>query len=501
MTASEVLLERDETGEQARLVRRAAGSVKWALLYNAVPRLVTPFSTLILAALLTPADLGLVAIAILVIALARILVDMGLGKAVIRRETDVEEAASTSLWVSLSVSAGLYGLLWAAAPAIAAVYKNSAVTDIIRVAALFLPLSALVSIPSAMLQRGMEFRRLFWVNSSFLIVQAVASVGLALAGLGYWAMIFGQLIGMSTSVALAWGLAGWRPARSLSGPVLRSMAGFGSWVMVSGFLNWLFLYADNAIAGLFLGVQGLGIYSLGFTVSILIPAFFMAAVGDVAYPTFCRLQASPEVVGDRLLRLQRLAAAVLFPAGVGMAAIAQPVVELLYGDKWQGLGMVIGFLALMPGLCAIWSLNEPAYQAVGRPGVWTKLSGLTLAVLLPSLWLAAPHGLWAFTLVRFAGAALVPLMNSVAAARVLGLGVRKQIRAFAAPFSIAGTLFILVYGATRLLSPFAGWLGWIKLAAIVAAGAAFYVLVLRQTSRGLWNQLFVSLRRMAYAHE
>ena len=104
-----------EFDNQAGLVNLAAQSVKWSFLYNIVPRLVTPFSTMILAALLTPVDFGLVAIATFVIALARIVVDLGLGKTVIQRQTHVNEAASISLWVSLLVSAGLYLTLWISA--------------------------------------------------------------------------------------------------------------------------------------------------------------------------------------------------------------------------------------------------------------------------------------------------------------------------------------------------------------------------------------------------
>ena len=69
-----------DADNQAALVDHAARSVKWSLLYNIVPRLVTPFSMMILAVLLTPEDFGLVAIATFVIALARIVVELGLGE-------------------------------------------------------------------------------------------------------------------------------------------------------------------------------------------------------------------------------------------------------------------------------------------------------------------------------------------------------------------------------------------------------------------------------------
>jgi len=490
--------ELDGPGERASLVNRAARSVKWAFLYNAAPRLVTPFSTIILAALLTPADFGLVAIATLVMALARILVDMGLGRAVIQRQTRIKEAASVALWCSVLVSVGLYGVLWIAAPWLSKAYNNTQVTGVIRVAALSLPLSAAASIPTALLQRNMEFRRLFWVNSSLLVVPAIVSVGLALAGAGYWAIIVGQLAGTTTNVVLAWSLVRWRPMRVFDWPLLRSMFGFSTWIMVAGFQNWLFYYAGNAIAGLFMGVQYLGVYSLGFTISILIPNFFVDALGDVAYPTFCRLQEAPKVVGHSLLKLQTLTVAVLFPVALGISAIAEPVVDLLYGDKWQGLGTVIGFLVIMPGLSYIWSLSGKAYQAVGRPDIWAKLSGVILLVLLPLLWIAAPHGLLIFTLVCFGVSWLIPLANILVGSRVLQISVREQIGAFASPLCIAAVMFALVYALTRLMSPFEGLTGWIAILLIIAMGAAVYLLLLRLTNRGLWDQLFLGLRQVVH---
>jgi teichuronic acid exporter len=485
-----------EPDNQASLVIQAARSVKWSFLYNSVPRLVTPFATMILAALLTPADFGLVAIAAVVIALAQIGVDLGLGKAVIHRQTDVAEAASISLWASLLMTAGLYVMLWIAAPWISMAYNNDKVIDVIRVAALFLPLAALATIPKALLQRNMGFRRLFWVNSSFLIVQAVAAVALAAAGAGYWALILGQLVGMVISTGLAWGLAHWRPMIIINWSVLRSMLGFGVWVMVSGFLNWLLYYADRAIAGLFLDVQGLGVYSLGFTMAIVIPAFFVAALSDVAYPTFCRMQGNPQRVGHNLLRLQALAGTILFPLAFGLSAIGPSMIELLYGQKWDGLGTVMGVLVIMPGLSFIWLLNENAYQAVGRPDLWTKLAGLSLLALLPLLWVVAPYGLWAFTVARFGGALLLPLGNIFFGGRILKVGVKEQFKAFLSPLSISVIMFAVVYVLIHLSSPFEGLIGWIKLFSNIVVGVLVYLCLLRMANRELWNRLFQSVRHV-----
>jgi O-antigen/teichoic acid export membrane protein len=486
----------DNSAGKAMLVDEAARSVKWSLLYNMVPRLITPFSTMILAALLTPEDFGLVAISTFVIALARIVVDLGLGKTVIQRQTHVEEAASLGLWVSLLISGVLYLGLWLAGPWLATAYSDANVAGVIRVSALALPLTAIATIPKALLMRNMQFRRLFWVNGSFLIIQSVASLILAIIGLGYWALILGQLFGLAISSLLAWVLARWRPIFMFRRDLLRSMLSFSVWVMVSAFQNWLFLYSDNAIAGLFLGVRGLGIYSLGFNIGILVPGFLGAAIADVAYPAFCKLQEVPREVGQSLTKLQALASVVLFPIALGISAVAPPAVALLYGDKWQGLGTVIALLVIMPGLSCIWALNENAYQAVGRPDIWPKLAGFTLLALLPLLWIAAPYGLLIFTIARFVAAWILPLGNVLFGARALDLRTREQLQGFVQPLVFAGIMYLVVSLMLRQLSPFVGLIGWVKLLSVVVTGALVYVLLLQLGDRRLWNQIRFSVRQI-----
>ncbi len=481
---------------RASLVRHSARSVKWSLLYNLVPRLVTPFSTMVLAAILTPDDFGLVAISTFVIALARIVVDLGLGKTVIQRQTNVDEAASVSFCVGLLISAVLYLGLWVAAPAISAAYHNANVTAVIRTSALSLPLMAVATIPKALLKRDMRFRSLFWVNSSFLIVQSIASLALALAGFGYWALILGQLIGMLISSGLACITAHPRFDFVLSWPVLRSLLGFSVWVMVSGFQSWLFLYSDNAIAGLFLGVRELGIYALGFSVAVLLPGLVEASLGDVAYPAFCKLQASPREVGKSLVKLQTLTLAGLLPVASAVSALAPSVAAGLYGPKWAGLGAVISVLVIMPGLICIWALNENAYQAVGRPDVAPKLAAISLLVLLPALWLVAPHGLVAFTFARFAAAWILPLGNMLVTARMFGVGLADQLKRIVRPSLYAIVMYLFIWLLVQQIGPLTSAVDWLKLGLVTAAGGLLYLFLICIGSRGLWNELRFGARQV-----
>ncbi len=480
----------------APVVEQAARSVKWSMLYNAVPRLVTPFSTMILAALLSPADFGLVAVSTFVLALAGIVVEMGLGKAVIQRQENVSEAASLSFWMNNCIALALYGGLWLAAPGVASLYGNPEVSGVIRLSAAALPLMAMQTIPKAMMRRNMEFQSLFWVNTSYLIIQSISSVILAILGFKAWAIIWGQLIGLLCSVMLAWRLGRWRPQTKIDWSLLRPLLTFSTWVMASGFQSWLNLYADNAIAGLFLGMHSLGVYSLGFNVATIVPTFLVASLDDVAYPAFCKLHEHHEEVGRRLIQLQMLTAAVLFPLAFGLSAVASPLIHLLYGEKWNGLGNVISALAIMPGLSPIWSINQNAYQATGQPALWTKLAGLSLLLLIPALWLAGPYGLIVFVATRCVGAVLLPLGNVLFGARTLGIGIPAQLRAFAAPLFFSVIMYVSLRFLVNGLGPYDGPRGYATLLLIIMVGGLGYIVMVGLFAAELWNQLCSGMRRI-----
>lgn len=481
--------------EESKVVDKAASSVVWSALTNLAPRLVTPLATLLLAALLTPKDFGIVAAAMVVISLAQIVVELGMGAAVIQSREDVDAVGSIALWASLFIASLLLAALWFCAPSIAGLMQIPELTAVLRISGLSLIFAAAMGVPKAILARRMEFRRLFWINFIPAVVIALASLCLAWLGLGYWALILGNLAGQLVNTILAWAMATWRPRFLLRGELFAPLFRFSSWVLVANFESWLFLYADNALVGFFLGASALGIYSLGFNLANLLPGMISATLTVVAFPAFSALQHDPAVVGSGLLKMHRLTSALMFPVCFGLSAIAVPAVSLLYGDRWPGLGIVIMLLAIMPGMSHLWSLNAAAYRAMGKPEIWTILAAISLLVMLPLLLWAGPYGLVYFVLARFIGALILPLFNILFGGPKIGLSVRQQMRPLAEPLGFSLLMYGMVLFLAYQMAPFSGVTGWLKLLVITLAGAMIYGLLLWGLSRDLWLQLLSSARR------
>ncbi len=479
------LLPIDNSG----LVQHAARSVKWTTLSSLLPRMITPISTMILAGLLTPSDFGTVAISTLIITLAQVIVGLGLGQTIIQFRKNVVEAASTAFILNLLFAIFLYILLWVIAPLLANFYQNPILITVIRVASISLVLYALGSIPTSLLQRELQFRQLFWVNTLPVLCNVIVSLLLAFLGAGIWALVIGPLAGAIVGTSSACLLSKWRPSFRIERSILRSLFTFSVWVVLSSIFSWLFLQGDNAIASLFFGQTELGIYTLGFNISYLLPGMITSPLSAVAYPAFCVLQDNPKEVGNRLLQLQSLTISILLPVCAGVSVIAVPLVSLLYGDKWQGLGQVIQLLSLMSGISSFWSLNSDAYRAIGRPDIWPKLSAITLLLLLPLLYFTAHYGLIPFTIGRSCGQLIYVLLNILVMNYSLRFSFRDQLVIFKTPLTCVLVMYFISFFLIKILMPFTGMIGWLKLISVIVIAIIIYLSLFWLLDKGLWNKI------------
>lgn len=482
--------------DQSQVVDKAYKSVKWVILSSILPRLITPISTLVLAALLIPRDFGVVAAATVVIALAQILMNMGIGLAIIQRREEVSEAATLALGLNVFVALGLYAILWVISPEIARAYHTPELATVLRVVSLSLILSSLLATPMALLQKEMAFRRLFWIGATPLVVGACVSVGVAAFGGGYWALVAGNLAGLGINLGLAWKACRWRPRAPINLRLLPELFRFSLWITISSLLSWLFLYADNALAGYFFGASVLGAYALGFNLANLMPALILAPLSSVAYPAFCALQnEGPREIGLKLVKVFSEASAVVIPVCLGASALAVSAVRLLYGDRWPGLGMTIQWMAIMPGISNLWSLYADAFRSVGRPDVWAKLAFVSVAFLFALIFLAGRSNFPAFVVARSAGAWLYPVLSVLVARRILKITIREQLRALGASVFLSLLMYAVVLAFLRIYPVGMGLAGWGGLAAALVLGVFVYGIFMRVLKPGLYNQLSSSVRR------
>ena len=431
---------------------------KWSMLAEAVSRLFAPLSFFLLALVLAPADFGIVAAATVVISLSVAIAEAGLGKALVQRDGDgdIESAASTAYWITASLGLFATTILWLAAPYIAIFFQDVRIANVIRVLSLQCVLASLCTVPAALLQRKLAFRDLFWIRLTTTALPGLASIPLALAGMGYWALVAGTLAGQAAQVIMLWRIGRWMPRFHMSIEMAGALLRFGRWAALSTLLAWFYTWVDTLIVGHYLGSHEMGLYRVGNALVVAAFGTVLAPLLPVLFPLFSQHQNNPLEIRSDLMLVVRTIASISLPGGA-LLLLASPLAEALLAPKgWSGIGMVIAFLGTTHGIAWLVGANGEALRGAGKPHAESLAMGLAIFGYLAAFLIAIRHGLLAFLAARL-GMACIGVMVQMSVARwALLFPILPTLNAVKWPLlaasAIAGLYFLPIrHGATGSL--------------------------------------------------
>src|SRR5205807_2099038 len=173
------------------------GAVRWGA------QILSWASTLVVARLLAPSDYGVVGMATIYTGFLALVNEFGLGLAIVQgRNLDTDQIARLGGFAVL-VGATFVTLSAALAGPVAAFFGEPAVRWIVVISSLAFLLTATQLVPRALLRRDLDFRRLAWADGAEAVVTTVSTLGFAVLGLRYWALVLGSLAGRATSTIVA----------------------------------------------------------------------------------------------------------------------------------------------------------------------------------------------------------------------------------------------------------------------------------------------------------
>ncbi len=384
------------------ITSKATLSVKWCALMEIVSRTASPVIFVILARLLTPSDFGVLATSMIAISFAQMFWDAGLGRALVQTRQVPGDAAHVVFWTNIVLGGFIYGMLFVSAPAIALFFDSPDSSSVLRVLGLQILVASFSSVQQALFVRDLDFQSLFWIKLLTAFIPGLFSIPMAYVGYGVWALVAGELSGQMLNSWLLWRRSTWRPKFTYNKVLARQLFTFGLWVLMESLGAWLIVWGDKLIVGRFLGVHDLGVYRTGWMLVTILFGLTLNPFLPVLYPAFSRLQDDLPALKRAFHKVNRIVIALALPLGTGVLLVGPEAADLLFGQKWQGLGFVLGTLGLMHGIGWLIGTNPELYRAMGRPDMNTKLMFAALLYYLPAYYIAAQRGLEPFVVTRLA---------------------------------------------------------------------------------------------------
>lgn len=116
--------------------------------------------------------------------IANTIVDSGLSTALVQSSEASEVDCSTAFWMSGFISVVIYVMVFLSAPMIANFFSLESFVWPLRVLALGVVLNAYVAIEVAIVQRSLEFRKIFCATLASVSMSGLIGIVLAFSGAG-----------------------------------------------------------------------------------------------------------------------------------------------------------------------------------------------------------------------------------------------------------------------------------------------------------------------------
>jgi O-antigen/teichoic acid export membrane protein len=240
------------------------------------------------------------------------------------------------------------------------------------------------------MQRDLDFRGVFAVNSTGMAVNS--GVALTLAAMGFSAESLGWAM---VAQALVRGLMAQR-LRPAPFPRLSDRHGAGEVVSFGSASTLLYISGSigvrspDLIVGRILGMTAVGLYSRGSALAAQLHMLVIGAIGGIFYPAFARLRDEGRPLGPQYERVVAAHGAIVWPAMALISVLAEPVILLLYGEAWVGAARLLSWLALAEMGFVMLPLHVDLPILLGRIRtlIWFNLvdTALSLGTLIAGAW-------------------------------------------------------------------------------------------------------------------
>ena len=313
-------------------------SLFWKLFEQGGTAVVTLVVQVVMARLLAPAEFGVLAIMLVFVNVGNVIVQSGLNTAIIHDPDVTERDYSTVFWMSFTISVVLYLAVFVFSPAIAGFYQIESAITPLRVLVLVLIVNSYNSIQEAIVARNFEFQKTSRATWAAAIVSGVAGVWAANAGAGLWALVIQQLLQQITKCTVLALQVPWKPQLVFDRARAVVLFRFGWKLLASGVMDQAYQSLSSLFIGAVFNKTDLGYVDNGKKYPYYLGAMLDGTIQPVMLSAVSSVQDNIEHVKRLTRRALKTSTFVIIPSMTAFALVAEPLVLILFGEKWLPCG-------------------------------------------------------------------------------------------------------------------------------------------------------------------
>jgi len=453
--------------------------------------------TIILARMLIPEEMGLIAIIAVILGFVRSIADLGVSNALIHFQNTSRTAFSSLYWILVVLGAVIFGLFFFSQPILSHYLPHSQLARLsgwIGLNFLVYPLGILYQF---FLQKEMRFRRIGIVEGIARCLGTLTVFFLAIRHYGVFSFVAGQIIysGAKSALLICASYRLMPVSFTFDLSAIRPYLRFGMFQMGERVVNFFSTNVDYIVIGKFLGTRELGFYKIAYELVTVPQRLINPIFNTLALPRFAKNQNDDAALREGVLVMLRVLTLLTFPLLFGLAASAKVFVPVVYGPGW---GRTVPLLWLLTAMGLLKTIGN-----IGSSVIVTK--GHVKTGFIWNCIIAAGNSAVFLFAVRFGAAGIAAAYSMVTAVYLLlsfrgyyvatiGLTMRSYMRSFMLPGLLSAAMGAVVYGLYLTLG-YAHMRPLLELVLLVLSGVTVYgvlnIFLTRKELIQLWQDVRV----------
>ena len=452
------------------LKRKTVSGVMWSAIERFSLQGVQFVMQLVMARLILPYEYGMIAMLTIFLQIAQAFIDSGFTNALIQKKDRTEVDYSTVFYFNIIIALLFYCILFVSAPLIAKFYNMPDLILVMRVMALSLIILSFSAVHKTKLTIEINFK----IQSKITLIAAgisgIIGVGIAYLGYGVWALVYQSILNAMLTTILFNCFYRWKPLKTFSMKSFKRLFSFGSKLLVSGLIHTVYYNLYGIVIGKRFSAAELGYYTRAEQFAILPSYNLSAIITRVTFPILSSIQDDNERLASTYRKYIRLSSYLIFPLMVGLASLANPLVDLFLTEKWNGT------VALLQILCFDWmfdhlsGINLNLLYVKGRSDLALRLEIIKKIIAITILLASIPLGIIGMCLGRVLYSLIATYANTYYTNSLIGLSFRTQLKDIIPYLILSLAMGGVVYATTYL-----GLSNIIQLIIGITIGILFYI--------------------------
>jgi O-antigen/teichoic acid export membrane protein len=430
---------------------------------------------IILSRLLTPDDIGLVAFALILVELGKIVVNAAFPQAIVRHAEWDQTYASTCFYLNFLLAILITLLVFFIGSPLTAIYYDPRAQVLLEVLSIIFFLEGIKAVHEGKLKREFNFRTIAIRTVLGSVIGGVVGIWLALRGWGVWALVWQQLINQIIITLVTFSAARWVPSLSFSWAKARELIGFSTPLLLAQIISNFSSKVYEVLVGLLIGPAALGFFRVGGRALFILQDIVAKPFEQTLLPALARMSERKQQ-GEGTLRTIRMSAYFTFPIFFGAAAIGPEFIIFAFTEKWALSGQIMTILALGVAPLVIGYQINAALTATDNSAMVMKTASINFILNCLLGFFLVPYGVLAaacgFTVRTYVGI----FLNFYFFRKVFDINMTRILKIVAPALIASLTMLGIIYLLKHFLPPHVSML--IRLLLLAGCGALSYILLM-----------------------